>query len=127
MNRAENLYQRRGTHRPAMARTKPKLGADGLPEPLPVRPLFRPLAMVLGAVAGIAVILFLQQSGSILLSTTWIAAGILGGLVLGIALPSLPYVLVAKKVNRAVAAEREKRAHAAPMPNPMDAPPQGAS
>lgn len=111
-----------------MAQTKPRLGTDGLPEPLPVRPLFRPLAMALGAVAGIAVILFLQQSGTLLLSTPWIAIGVIGGLVLGVALPSLPYIVVARQVNRAVAAERQRRANAVPaMPAPMDAPSQGAA
>jgi len=83
--------------------------------------------MALGAFAGIAAILFLQQSGSLLLSTGWIAAGILGGLVLGVALPSLPYMLVARRVNRTVAAERRRRATASAPPS-MAAPeaPMGA-
>lgn len=114
-----------------MARTPPKVAADGLPEPLPVRPQFRPLAMILGAVAGIAIILFMQQSGQVLLSTGWIAAGILGGLVLGVALPSLPYVLAARRVNSVLAEERRKRAQAAnpsqPIAAPSEAPAPGAT
>ena len=102
-----------------MARKSPKLGADGLPEALPLRPVFKPLAMILGAFAGIAIILFMQQSGRILLSTGWIAAGLLGGLVLGIVLPSVPYVLVARRVNQKIADERKKRAAANAAPAPM--------
>lgn len=115
-----------------MARTKPKVAADGLPEPLPVRPLFRPLAMVLGAIAGLAVVLFLQQGGTILLSTGWLVAGVVGGMLLGVLLPSIPYVLVARHVNSVVAGERQKRAQAsgaseAPMVAPAPQAPQGGA
>lgn len=94
-----------------MARKAPRMAADGLPEPLPVRPVFRPLSIVLGGLAGLAIVFLLQQAGTVVLSTMWLLTGLIGGIALGIVLPSLAYILVARRVNATLASEREKRAH----------------
>ena len=91
-----------------MARKAPRMAADGLPEPLPVRPVFRPLSIVLGGLAGLAIVFLLQQAGKVVLSTQWLLIGLVGGLVLGVLLPSIPYMLVARRVNAKLA---EARSH----------------
>lgn len=87
-----------------------KLSQDGLPLPLPVRPLFKPLALVLGGLIGLAVVVLLQQAGRVVASTTLLVVGVILGILLGIALPSVPYVFAARNANEKLAKERSRRA-----------------
>ncbi|MEA3135917.1 MAG: hypothetical protein QOC71_198, partial [Thermoplasmata archaeon] len=53
---------------------------DGLPEPLPVRPVLNPFALVLGALFGLAVTVLLQQAGRIVASTLFLILGAILGI-----------------------------------------------
>lgn len=92
-----------------MARKPAELDADGLPKPLPIRPIFRFLPIVLGVFQGLAILIILQQMGKIVASAGALVVAVLLGILFGIALPSIAYLFAASSANRKLAAERQRR------------------
>ncbi len=101
-----------------MRRKRPNkdLAPGQVPELLKWRPRFRVFGMLSGLLGGIGTVVLVQQYGVAPLSRALTIQGLLGGLVSGIAMPSLVFALVVFIHNRRLG--RRLRIPNAPPPGP---------
>ncbi len=94
-----------------MAHAAHPMGRDGLPDPIKPRVIVRALAVLPGLLAGLSILILLQQMGKLLVTPGSVVLAALLGVVAGVLIPTLAHFIASRRLNGRIARARGTEGH----------------